>query len=269
MGRRIRLDAPQHDLASITHTPGFTYSGDMEEPSPSDSQSTGQPLDTANTLGRRLGPVKTRHPKRPSSYFGPKSHSILVTFKTDFEARRKYLKVIINGKAVCLELDAASDTNLISKRTLRLIGRPSMITSHKKALIVSKKALQVMVELECGVSFDDIHHLMNTPIVAVKKATGKVRICADFSTVLNAVLKKTSVSKEYRELLTINTHHGLCQFTRLPFGVKTAPVIFQQTMDTILTGTEGAASNPDELLQRLETVLSRIQGYGLRLRLDK
>ncbi|VDM04321.1 unnamed protein product [Schistocephalus solidus] len=33
-GRRIRLRAPQHDLVPITHTPGFTYSGDMEEPSP-------------------------------------------------------------------------------------------------------------------------------------------------------------------------------------------------------------------------------------------
>ncbi|VDL90696.1 unnamed protein product [Schistocephalus solidus] len=45
-GRRTRLHVPQHDLALIMHTPGFTYSGDMEEPSPSDSQSTGQPLGT-------------------------------------------------------------------------------------------------------------------------------------------------------------------------------------------------------------------------------
>ncbi|VDL85448.1 unnamed protein product [Schistocephalus solidus] len=37
------------DLAPKTHTPGFTNSGDMEQPSPSDSQSTGQPLDTHST----------------------------------------------------------------------------------------------------------------------------------------------------------------------------------------------------------------------------
>uniref|UniRef100_A0A183TQF4 CELR2 protein n=1 Tax=Schistocephalus solidus TaxID=70667 RepID=A0A183TQF4_SCHSO len=57
-GRRTRLRAPQHDLAPITHTTGFTYSGDMEESSPSDSQSTGQPLDTHNAytgqMARRL-----------------------------------------------------------------------------------------------------------------------------------------------------------------------------------------------------------------------
>ncbi|VDM05273.1 unnamed protein product [Schistocephalus solidus] len=45
-GRRTRLRAPQHDLSPVTHTPGFTKAGDMEEPSPSDSKSTGQPLDT-------------------------------------------------------------------------------------------------------------------------------------------------------------------------------------------------------------------------------
>ncbi|VDL94078.1 unnamed protein product [Schistocephalus solidus] len=46
-GRRLR--APQHDLALITHTPGLNYSGDMKEPSLSDSQSTGQQLDTNST----------------------------------------------------------------------------------------------------------------------------------------------------------------------------------------------------------------------------
>ncbi|VDL98434.1 unnamed protein product [Schistocephalus solidus] len=52
--RRTRLRAPQHDLAPITHT-----SVDMEEPSPSDSQFTDQPLDTHsayNGESRRQSP---------------------------------------------------------------------------------------------------------------------------------------------------------------------------------------------------------------------
>uniref|UniRef100_A0A0X3PKJ2 Uncharacterized protein n=1 Tax=Schistocephalus solidus TaxID=70667 RepID=A0A0X3PKJ2_SCHSO len=36
-GWRTLLRAPLHDMAPITHTTGFTYSGDIEEPSPSDS----------------------------------------------------------------------------------------------------------------------------------------------------------------------------------------------------------------------------------------
>ncbi|VDL89088.1 unnamed protein product [Schistocephalus solidus] len=47
--RRTHLRAPQHDLAPIMHTPGLTNSGDMEQPSPFDSQSTVQSLDTHST----------------------------------------------------------------------------------------------------------------------------------------------------------------------------------------------------------------------------
>ncbi|VDL90170.1 unnamed protein product [Schistocephalus solidus] len=50
------------------------------------------------------------------------------------------------------------------------------------------------------------------------------------------------IAEKSRELLTINTHRGLFQFTRLPFGLKTASAILQQIMDTRMMGTEGAAA---------------------------
>ncbi|VDL87257.1 unnamed protein product [Schistocephalus solidus] len=67
-GGRTRLRAPQHDLAPITHTPGFTNSGDMEEPSPSDSQSTRQPLDTQSTY---TGPTALSGVTAPSQLHLP------------------------------------------------------------------------------------------------------------------------------------------------------------------------------------------------------
>ncbi|VDK40717.1 unnamed protein product [Dibothriocephalus latus] len=82
------------------------------------------------------------------------SHSILATFKTEFEARRKYLTVAINGKPVRLQRDTASDISLISKRTWQMIGQPPVITSDKKAMNVSGGFLQLTGELECDVSFD-------------------------------------------------------------------------------------------------------------------
>nr|VZI48759.1 unnamed protein product [Spirometra erinaceieuropaei] len=87
------------------------------------------------------------------------------------------------------------------------------------------------------------------------------------------------ITPESRELLTINTHRGLFQYTRLPFGVKTAPALFQQTMNAMLSGIPGTAGylddiiivgrSPAELQHRVCAVLERVQEYGFRLRADK
>ena len=36
-----------------------------------------------------------------------------------------------------------------------------------------------------------------------------------------------------RKFVTVNIQHGLYQYTRLPFGVSSAPAIFQPIMDTM------------------------------------
>ena len=93
----------------------------------------------------------------------------------------------------------------------------------------------------------------------VKKKNNKIWMCADFSTVLSACLRdhtyslpspedifaslnggkifskldlsdvylQVKVKEECSKLLTINTHKGLYEFNRLPFGLKVSSSIFQ------------------------------------------
>ena len=155
------------------------------------------------------------------------------------------------------------------------------------------------------------HSEWATPIVAVPKPDGRVRLCGDFKVTLNQSLNidqyplpkvedlfatlaggkkftKLDLSQAYLQLelhpeslkyCTINTHKGLYQFTRLPFGIASAPAQFQKVMDTILQGVSGAmcyiddilvtGATEEEHLRNLEEVLRRLQAHGIRMRRSK
>ena len=145
------------------------------------------------------------------------------------------------------------------------------------------------------------HSEWATPVVVIPKADGGVRLCVDFKVTINPVLKvdqyplpkaedlfatlaggkrfsKLDMSQAYLQLqlcpdsmkyCTINTHRGLYQYTRLPFGIASAPAIFQKVMDTILQGVKGAMCYIDDILvtgwnerehfQNLEEVMKCLQ----------
>ena len=88
-----------------------------------------------------------------------------------------------------------------------------------------------------------------------------------------------SVDEASQKYLCINTYKGLYAYTKLPYGVKSAPKIFQATMDIILQGVEKCMCNQDDILvggvdveENLEIVgevLKRLQKYNVRLNLRK
>ena len=83
-------------------------------------------------------------------------------------------------------------------------------------------------------------------------------------------------SKQY---VAINTHRGLFQYNRLPFGVASAPAIFQRHMETLLQGVDGvsvylddilvAGCTLDEHLNRLADVLQCLENFWMRLNKQK
>ena len=106
------------------------------------------------------------------------------------------------------------------------------------------------------------------PIVPVLKKDGSLRICGDYKLTVNKAAKletyplpriedlltspaggktfttldlahayqQVELDKDSRKFVTINTHKGLFEYTRLPFGVASAPAVFQRTMENLLQG---------------------------------
>jgi len=149
------------------------------------------------------------------------------------------------------------------------------------------------------------------PIVPVPKSNGAVRICGDYKVTINPSLQidkyplprptdlftcltggkvftKLDLTAAYQQMLldetssklvTINTTKGLFRYTRLPFGVASAPAVFQKTMETILQGMPRVICYLDDILitgrtetehaKNLEEVLCRLQEHGVRLKREK
>ena len=78
---------------------------------------------------------------------------------------------------------------------------------------------------------------------------------------------------------TINTHKGLFQYTRLPYGKSSAPGIFQRNMENLLQNIPYVIVRVDDILvsgasdedhlSNLEEVLKRLVSAGLRLQKKK
>ena len=56
------------------------------------------------------------------------------------------------------------------------------------------------------------------------------------------------LDEESTKYVKINTHRGLYRYTRLPFGVASAPAMFQKMMDTILQGIPHIICYIDDIL---------------------
>ena len=84
------------------------------------------------------------------------------------------------------------------------------------------------------------------------------------------------LDEEPRKYVVINTQCGLFLYNRLPFGMSSAPGIFQRVMESILNGILGVvvyiddilitAKSESEHLSVLDEVLKIIEESGLRFK---
>ena len=196
---------------------------------------------------------------------------------------------------------------LIEDNSKPIFVRPRPVSFFKKGKIEEELDRLVTQGIIEPITYSE----WAAPIVAPLKKNGNIRICADFSVTINPVLKaetypipriedlfatlsggktftvldikdaylQVEIAEECRNLLTINTHKGLFRYQRLPFGLTSAPAIWQKRMDTLLSGCKMTACYLDDIIvtghteeehtRNLREVLQRLLGAGIRLGREK
>ena len=96
---------------------------------------------------------------------------------------------------------------------------------------------------------------------------------------MSQAYQQIELDDDSKRYTIINTHKGLFKYTRLPFGIASAPAIFQRVMEGLLQGIPGVVvylddvlitgKTEEEHLHSLDTVLTRFEEAGLRLKLKK
>ena len=65
---------------------------------------------------------------------------------------------------------------------------------------------------------------------------------------LSQVYQQLPLDVESRKYVVINTHKGLFRYTCLPYGISSAPGIFQKVMESLLQGIPNVTVYLDDIL---------------------
>ena len=202
-------------------------------------------------------------------------------------------------------------TNFEAKIHLKENAVPRYVKARQVPLAQQKLVDAALADMVAAGTVDPIKHSeWASAIVPVLKANGKMRICADFKDLnskintekyplprldemlctisnnqqfckidlANAYLQ-LSVAPECKKYLVINTQKGLFRFNRLPFGLSSAPGIFQRFISQLLAGIEGVvcyledilicASSKAEQFEHVQSVLDRLSAANVVLNKEK
>ena len=180
---------------------------------------------------------------------------------------------VFNNELGCMK-------NIEVELQLQPDAKPKFFKPHSVPFIRKKLVEEELLRLESlGIISPVKTSKWAVPIVPVVKRSGAIRVCGDFTSInrvsvtefyplprieelfthlqggkqftkldMASAYLQLPLAESAREFLTVNTHMGLYRYNRLPFGVASAPAIFQRTMETLLRGIPGVSVYRDRTL---------------------
>ena len=143
-----------------------------------------------------------------------------------------------------------------------------------------KSSVRICGDFDFRVTVNPVSKLDAYPIPKVEDIFATLSKGKFFSKLdLKQAYQQLPLDDDSKQYVVVNTHKGLFRYTRLPFGISSAPGIFQRVIESVLQGIPGVAvylddilvagHTEDEHLKSLNLVLERLARAGLRVKREK
>ncbi|KAK7878469.1 hypothetical protein WMY93_034308 [Mugilogobius chulae] len=170
------------------------------------------------------------------------------------------------------ELDRMEQIGVIAKQTEPTDWVNSMVTVQRP-----NKKLRICIDpQDLNKAIKREHY----PLRTVEEVVAEMPNAKIFSVLdANHGFWQIQLDEESSRLCTFNTPYGRYRFKRLPFGVSSAPEVFQKCIAQRLEDLEGVVNVMDDILvwgkdkeqhdKRLRQLLDRVRSINLKLNKDK
>ena len=172
------------------------------------------------------------------------------------------------------------EAELVKLESLGIISPVQFSNWAAPIVPVAKKDNTVRLRGDYKITVNQASSVDSYPLPRVEEFFARLAGGKQFSKLdLSQAYLQLPLDEKSKEYVTINTHKGLYRYNRLPFGVSSAPGIFQRCMENLLRDIKGVAvylddilvtgATTEEHLRNLAAVLARLQAAGLRLNKSK
>uniref|UniRef100_A0A183BPS4 RNA-directed DNA polymerase n=1 Tax=Globodera pallida TaxID=36090 RepID=A0A183BPS4_GLOPA len=178
-----------------------------------------------------------------------------------------WINLHVNGRPIKLAADSCSHLTIIQRPLWISLGEPKL-----------DKFRNVDLSLECWVADTDAPSIMGLEWIRPFEQATQQPVATTLA-MQSAPTVLAIQSTEDPQDLASQIKRAFPQYQRLPFGVKSAPSIFQKVMDQMTAGLPGvfaylddiiiASANLAEHMSILFKLFSKIQDYGFRIQLEK
>lgn len=201
-------------------------------------------------------------------------------YKVKLKLKENAKPVFCKARPVAFALREKVDREI--DRLIELgILEPVECSAHASPIVpVLKRDGSVRLCADYSVSINKQLLVEQYPLPTTNELFSKISGGQQFTKLdLSMAYNQFMLDDESKNLTTVNTSRGLLRYNRLVFGLASGPSIFQRAIEGVLSGIDGVLCLLDDILitgtdkkehmQRLITVLQRLQDAGLTLRKDK